>query len=64
MDPTQLNDQTSYYCNFIYSKFIFRVFSKEELAKYDGSAGSPGIHLALLGVVSDSSNIFAYFFYL
>jgi len=32
-----------------------RVFSQSELARYDGSPGSPGLHLALLGVVYDVS---------
>ena len=32
-----------------------RVFSVGELAKYDGSPGSPGLHLALLGEVYDVS---------
>ena len=30
------------------------MLSKEELSKFDGSPGSPGIYLALLGVVSPS----------
>lgn len=38
-----------------------RVLSKEELAKYDGSEGSPGIYLALLGVVYDVSKGSSYY---
>jgi predicted heme/steroid binding protein len=30
-----------------------KVFTAEELAQYDGSEGSPGLHLAFLGVVYD-----------
>ena len=33
-----------------------KVFTKEELKKYDGSKGSPGIFLAILGQVFDVSN--------
>ena len=33
-----------------------RVFSVSELAEYDGRPGSPGLHLALLGVVYDVSS--------
>ena len=32
-----------------------KVFTKEELTKYDGSEGSPGIYLAILGQVFDVS---------
>ena len=32
-----------------------KVFTKEELLKYDGSEGSPGIYLAILGQVFDVS---------
>jgi len=32
-----------------------KVFTKDELAKYDGSSGSPGLYLALLGQVFDVS---------
>jgi len=38
-----------------------RVFSQSELAKYDGSAGSPGLLLALLGVVYDVSKAPQYY---
>ena len=31
------------------------MFTKEELSKYDGSEGSPGIYLAILGQVFDVS---------
>ena len=33
-----------------------RVFTKAELAQYDGSADAPGLYLALLGVVYDVSS--------
>ena len=32
-----------------------KLFSKEELAKYDGSEGSPGLYIGILGLVYDVS---------
>ena len=32
-----------------------KIFTPEELRKYDGSPGSPGLYIALLGVVYDVS---------
>jgi len=36
-------------------KYGVKLFTKEELAKYDGSPGSPGLYLALMGQVFDVS---------
>lgn len=33
-----------------------RIFSKDELAQYDGKEGSPGLYLAILGLVYDVSS--------
>lgn len=34
-------------------KDVIKVFTETELSRYDGSPGSPGLYIALLGVVYD-----------